>query len=163
MAELTLARLQEILEYDPETGVFRWKINMPPRGLVGAIAGTVAASGHRVIGINGERYLAHRLAWFYVNGKWPQRGLDHEDGQPDHNWIDNLREATQAQNCANSAPHFDSIAGLKGVSPKRKKWEARIMVRGRVFYLGVFDTPEEAHAVYSAAATSHNGEFARCR
>lgn len=161
MPELTIARLRKLLEYNPETGVFRWKINMPPRGRAGAVAGTIAVSGHQFIGINGGRYLAHRLAWFYVHGKWPRCGIDHKDGQPDHNWIDNLREATQAQNCANTAPHCDSATGLKGVSQKRKKWEARIMVRGTVHRLGVFDTPQAAHAAYAVAAVSFHGEFAR--
>lgn len=66
---ITQARLKEILHYNPETGVFTWKIRTSKRIRIGYEAGWVvhrkAAGGkkYRVIGADGATYLSHRLAW----------------------------------------------------------------------------------------------------
>lgn len=158
---LTLERLREVLNYDPETGHFTWLVSMPPRGRVGARAGTIQKNGYRGIAINGFRATAHRLAWFYVYGKWPERDLDHVNCVRDDNRIANLREATESQNLANISAHKDSTTGLKGVSKKRDKWQARIFCRGVKYNLGCYESPSAAHAAYAAKAKELFGEFAR--
>lgn len=71
---LTQEQLKELLNYDQETGVFTWRTQLGnPR--IGAVAGTMAGKGeHKTlrIGIGGKSYLAHRLAWLYMHGEWPQ-------------------------------------------------------------------------------------------
>jgi hypothetical protein len=74
--DLTHERLLEVLDYDADTGVFRWKIRASKRGKIGAVAGLgTKAGGYTYIGIDGADYLAARLAWLYVHGNWPARTL----------------------------------------------------------------------------------------
>lgn len=151
-----LAQLRQLLNYDPETGEFTWKISISNRAPAGSEAGTVGALGYRYIGIRGHRYLAHRLAWFYQTGRWPKKNIDHINGAPSDNRFSNLREASQQQNCWNRKAR-QSSTGLTGVQPKRDRWQARL--RGKS--LGCFDTPDDAHAAYRAASIAAFGEFAR--
>lgn len=163
MTDISLAYLKEVLHYDPETGVFTWLRPTSNRVKAGEVAGGISVLGYRYIAVRKHRMLAHRLAWRFVHGEWPLRNIDHKNGDPSDNRIANLREADQSENCANNRGHRDSATGLKGVSKKRSRWEARLSRRGTVYRLGVFDSPDDAHAAYIAAAKSINGEFARWR
>src|SRR5687768_3593208 len=98
--KITHSELLRVLDYEPETGVFRWKITASPRALAGAVAGHVWGDywGVKYKGID---YLAHRLAWFYVHGVWPEDDLDHHDTNKLNNAISNLRPANDALNGAN--------------------------------------------------------------
>ena len=160
---LTAARLRELLTYDPVTGIFRWRETRCGRARAGAAAGSANGDGYWHIRIDGRLYKAHRLAWLYVHGEWPAGRLDHEDNEPAHNWIANLRPATMPQNRGNSKVRSDNLTGLKGVHKARgcESWVARITQEGRQKYLGSFRSPEEAHAAYAAAAVEVFGEYAR--
>lgn len=155
---LTLARLKEVLHYDPEAGIFTWLVKLGPgRDLTGTVAGSKQnKSGHLQVCIDGKKYLLHRLAWLYVTGKWPVNWIDHENRTAGDNRFVNLREATPTQNSANKVMAKSNRSGFKGVTFKTStsKWQARIS-------LGSFDTPEAAHAAYMEAATKLWGEFAR--
>lgn len=158
---ITRERLKEALEYNIETGIFRWKI--APRGhSIGRVAVRNHGGGYIQIRIDGEVYLAHRLAWFYVHGEWP-RQIDHINGIRDDNRIANLRLATQTQNNANSRKRQHVTSHLKGVcwDKKKKKWRSSITFFGRHIFLGRFSTQEEAHGAYAAAAVEYFGEYAR--
>jgi len=148
---LTVERLRELLDYDPETGEFRWKVRGKGRR-VGVSAGGRRDNGLHRIMIDGARFKAHHLAWFYVYGVWPTGILDHRNETPADNWISNLREATVTQNQQNrSRACSDSRTGLLGVSANGKGWQARIVVDGKTRCLGTYATPEEAHHAYLAA------------
>jgi hypothetical protein len=158
------SRLRELLDYDPETGVFRWRCHRGGRARAGDIAGAVNSGGYRFIRIKGEgRYLAHRLAWFYVHGEWPVGMLDHANHDQLDNRLANLRPATMRENRGNSKVRSDNLTGLKGVSRQRgtSRLVARITKNGKQLYLGSFATAEEAHAAYCKAAEEIFGEFAR--
>jgi hypothetical protein len=114
---------------------------------------------YRRITINGVSYAEHRLAWFYVFGKWPGE-LDHIDRVKYHNSIDNLREATGSQNMANMGLRLDNRTGIKGVDLHRGKFRAQIRRGGRKITLGSYPTPEEASRIYQAACIDLHGEFA---
>ncbi len=91
---VTQARLKELLEYDPDTGIFRWR-NAPNRRIrAGAIAGNLDTYGNRQIRVDGKSYLAHRLAVLYVTGSWPTTDIGHRDLNNDNNAWGNLRQAT---------------------------------------------------------------------
>lgn len=157
---LTIERLREVLAYDPETGFFSRKTHVRgPRGK--GQPGCIQGDGYRQIGIDSARFLAHRLAWFYVTGSWPLGWLDHVNGLRDDNRIKNLREATPAQNAINSHVRSDSLSGQRGVSyrPRFKKWTARITVNKTRIQIGYFCTMEEAVSAYRAEAAKHFGEF----
>lgn len=152
----------EALEYDPESGVFRWKTRPSNRVSVGDIAGRVMWHGYRLVSINGAVVLAHRLAWFYVHGEWPAGQIDHINAVRGDNRISNLRVASIAENNRNCRRR-QSRSGLKGVTwhAKTKKWVAQIKKDYRTHYLGLFPRKEDAHAAYRAAAKRLHGEFAR--
>ena len=115
--------------------------------------------------IDGERFLAHRLAWFYVHRVWPIAQIDHKNVDNSDNRIANLREATQSQNQANKPLNQKvSGTGFKGVSLYKKTgmFFARIRVNRKLIHLGSFDRAEDAHAAYVVAANDIHGAFARC-
>lgn len=161
---LTADEVRRELRYDPETGQF-WRLTGGIRWQ-GKLAGTVHVRGRNYVRVNNKKYLAHRLAWLYVHGKWPNGYLDHKNGDPLDNRIENLRECTPKTNCYNRRRFVTNRSGFKGVvykGPRLKlrPWVANININGKQTYLGVFATAEEAHAAYCAAAREHFGEFAR--
>lgn len=160
---LTAERLREVLAYDPETGTFTWKVNKQRPHLVGGVAGSRNRNGYWHIGVDRGEHKAHRLAWLYVHGEWPASRLDHEDADTLNNRIGNLRLATRSQNIANSRLRKDNACGFKGVSFYKSagKWGANVSKDGRSYYLGLFDTPEAAHAAYQEKARELHGAFAR--
>lgn len=160
-ANISIEILRELLDYNPETGAFKWLVNKGT-AKAGDVAGCQNALGYLIIGICGKRYSCHRLAWLCVHGEWPTRQIDHVNTNRSDNRISNLREATKQENMFNRGATVISLTGLKGVSNKGKYgFQARIMVGGKEHYLGLFSTAELAQAAYCAAAHSLHGEFAR--
>lgn len=160
--ELTQEMLRSLLEYDPETGIFHWRIRHNNRIRADRVAGTLT-DGYINIRIGGLTYGAHRLAWLYVTGELPSVQIDHRNtDRGDNSWT-NLRKASPSQNAANAKPRTDGSSGVKGVSweRRRNKWVARIRVNLRRIHLGQFERIEDAQAAYAAAAAKAFGEFAR--
>jgi hypothetical protein len=153
---VTAERLRELLNYNHETGVFTWLVTAGRRR-AGNEAGWLT-NGHngirRTIEVEQRNYKAHRLAWFYVNGKWPCGVIDHINGNPADNRIENLRDVTQKVNIQNEkVARKKTKSGLLGAHwiERDKKWAANIRVDGRTIRLGAFQSPEEAHYVYLEA------------
>lgn len=149
-------RLLEVLDYEPETGLFRRRIPMQCRVKVGEVAGgRKGAKGHIQIRLDGRLYLAHRLAWFYVHGRWPAQCIDHIDGDPANNRLSNLRDVAQRINLQNrrTPSSANKTSRLLGVSFCRRtgRWRSCIRVEGRQKSLGYFDSENEAHARYVEA------------
>lgn len=158
--DLTQARLREVLDYNSDTGLFTRKVGVS-NSPAGAVPGKIY-KGYREMNVDGFRYFAHRLVWRYVTGEWPDGQIDHINGVRDDNRFENLRVATNTQNAYNSRKKRINKSGFKGVSRSTHgRWQAQIRVNGKNRGLGLFDTPEEAHAAYIAAAEQYHGEFAR--
>ncbi len=157
---LTLERLREILAYNPETGLLIWLVKANKRFEVGRVAGHLNKRWRYIeVRIDGLSYRAHRLAWMLMTGEpWPEQ-IDHINLNPSDNRWCNLRKATRSQNGANRKCYARS--GRKGVTACGKKWVAYLTVDRKQQYLGIFKSPEEAHAAYSAAAKNIFGEYAR--
>lgn len=151
--ELTAARLRELLHYDPETGLFTRIVAVTGRfGRVGRVCGSPDKKGHIYITVDCEKYAAHRLAWLYVHGVWPVEQIDHINRARDDNRIANLREATAKINTQNtSKPKNGNTTGYLGVSRLGKRFRAKISADGVLLQLGIYETPEQAHAAYIAA------------
>ena len=156
---LTQEYLKSRLRYRPETGLFYW-ILLPPskQKHLNKVAGSSHTKGYVTIGIKGRAYLAHRLAWLYVYGHFPQQ-MDHINQIKDDNRIENLRECTDSQNRMNSKPLRNST-GFRGVTPNKKGYGARIKINRTVHWLGTFKTPEEASTAYEEKRKELFGEFA---
>ena len=152
---LTVERLREALNYDSATGVFtRRHQSGTGRQPAGTVAGGLRGNGYVYISIDCRSYLAHRLAWFYVHGVWPDGDLDHRDICPTPNWISNLKPKTRSGNMQNRAkPNSNNKSGLLGVRYHRRsgKWTSEITVGGKSKYLGLFASPELAHEAYVSA------------
>jgi hypothetical protein len=162
MTDLTAEKLHALLRYDAETGVFVW-LETRGKAIAGQVAGRVGKNGYLSIGIDGTKYLAHRLAWLYTHGRWPVGHLDHRDGCRAANQIDNLREATRSQNNSNTPKYKNNTSGFKGVfwRPDTGRWSAMVSFNRKRHCLGCFDSAEEARGVYLLAAARLHGEFAR--
>lgn len=156
--ELTVALVKELLSYNPETGVFTWRVNRGGTARVGATAGTIGKKGYRYIGVKNKCYLAHRLAWLYIYGCLPEKHIDHINREKSDNRIDNLREVSNSQNHWNLNTNSANTSGYTGVSwnKRAKKWHSYIHAQGKRKHLGLFNTPEEAHAAYVEAKAEHH-------
>lgn len=159
--DLTAERLREILDYDPETGVFTWireSVSSYNRR-AGLRAGSKGNEGYRSIFIDRQfHYSEHRLAWLYMFGAFPPECIDHINGIRDDNRIGNLRLSTKAENGQNRAARKTSTSGLVGVSQIKGKavWEAYIRVNRVKIHLGLFPTKEDAGFAYAAAKAQYH-------
>lgn len=159
---ITHTQLCELLDYDPQTGKFIWKVNLRGHVKVGRIAGTPDKDGYIIITINQVRFRAHTLAWFYVHAVWPKL-LDHINQIKNDNRVENLRECTLSQNQINSGLPKNNTSGYRGVFWYKpyKKWKACIGIRGKSLHLGYFKCIEQAVAAYDWYVTKVYGEFAQ--
>lgn len=151
--------LLSVLHYNPETGTFTWIKKTGRKIVPGTSAESLNYAGYIRIGINRSYHMAHRLAWFYVHGKWPANRIDHINGNRSDNRLQNLRDVSTATNQQNQRTHHrNNKVGLLGVRRGKTSFLAQITKSGRPIHLGCFDTKEEAHAAYIAAKrTMHPG------
>lgn len=148
---ITQEELKIAVTYDPETGIFTWNKKTGCKG-VGMIAGSKHHTGYIYICINHYQHPAHRFAWLYVYGKWPDGEIDHINLIRDDNRIINLRDVNRFQNMWNKKK-LKNKTGFTGVSKSKdsNRWMATITCKKKVYYLGIFKTPEEAHMKYIQA------------
>jgi hypothetical protein len=167
----SLARLNELLSYEPETGVLTWKTQpTTSRANIGfnnkcggKVAGTIGAKGYLTVGIGKSYYLAHRIIWKIMTGADPVDQVDHEDTDRLNNrWL-NLRPTENGPNVQNSKLRVDNSSGVKGVhwDAQHKKWRAVLTTNGVSVRLGRFASLEEAASVIESARMRDHGEFAR--
>src|SRR4051812_21947997 len=75
----SVERLRELLEYNPETGILRWKVNRRGYAKAGDIAGGRSTKGYIRLRVDGNPQYAHAVAWAIYYGEWPTGLLDHEN------------------------------------------------------------------------------------
>lgn len=158
---LTATRLRDLLEYEAETGVFRWRKSPTPRIKAGQIAGSPDREGYIRISIDRRLHKASRLAFLYQTGDWPREEVDHRNGVAGDDRWSNLRETSRTLNALNRSKKANNTSGYKGVTRCGNKWKAQIQAHKRVHYLGLFASPAAAHAAYLVAAKRLHGEYAR--
>lgn len=107
--------LAKLIAYDPVTGRLTWIARTGPRGQIDAEIGHITAAGYRRVKIKGRMYFAHRLAWFLSYGTWPAHEIDHIDGNPLNNKLENLRDVPKIINQRNARKRKDNRSGLAGV------------------------------------------------
>ena len=131
------------------------------RNSSGKALGTKHHTGYLVAQVNKKQYLLHRLVWLYFHGKFPEKNVDHINGDKQDNRIENLRLADYSQNGGNRKASKNNLTGLKGVHVQKTGFVAMIMKDGKNRYLGMFKSAVEAKAAYDKAAKELFGEFAR--
>jgi len=153
--------VRSLLDYDNESGVFTWKTRTARRVHVGDIAGSVTKQGYLGIKILGERYLAHRLAWLYEYGAFPEGFIDHANMNRLDNRLINLRLATHQENKRNGKRYRNNTSGYRGVYLKNGRYEAYLMVDKKVVYVGRYITAEGASFALEEVAQKVHGDFYR--
>ena len=148
---ITAELARELFDYDAETGRFTWRTG----ARAGRVVGTVDSSGYLCVNVRGKFMRLHRLAWLISSGAWPEKLIDHIDGDRLNNRFTNLREVNSSGNQQNRAtPNRNrSSGGPLGAHLHRQtgKWVAQIMVSGKRRCLGYFETAEQAGAAYQQA------------
>ena len=136
--------VRELFEYRDDN--LWWRERPNNRIDMSKPAGTVKPRGHRDIKLKGKNYKAHRLIWLYVHGKFPDGQIDHIDGNPSNNRLENLRDVTNQENQKNAKKPCDNKSGHIGVCWRKdaEKWHARITVDGVLTHLGLFNVLEDA-------------------
>lgn len=148
----SIEELRCMFSYDPELGeLIR---------LQGKFAGTVASNRDRAY-VNGYDIRVGRIIWALVHGYWPEKIIDHRDGDTLNFKLSNLREATPAQNQMNKVGFGAYPKGVtfKGDVPRSRPWQAKIRVNGGRIHLGSFATMEEAAEAYRTASIKYHGDF----
>jgi len=138
-ALLTQDRLKQLLWYNPCSGNFRSCRTYK-------VVGTLRKDGYIKISVNNRSYLAHRLAWLYVNGEWPTGQIDHINHDRSDNRISNLRDVDNRENHKNETLSSNNTSGVIGVYWKKStgKWWAGIKVDGRMIHLGYYEYKTDA-------------------
>ena len=153
---ITQTQLLELLNYNPFTGDFTWRVRR--RGTKGAVAGSIQIRGYVRIRIDGRDYMAHRLAFLWMTGEFPEDGVDHISGVKSDNRWSNLRPADQALNQRNCSRRIDNTSGVTGVSwyKSSSKWTGQIVDdTGRNLNLGHYEDWFEAVCARKSAEVSH--------
>jgi hypothetical protein len=153
---ITQEKLKELLSYDRSTGVFTWA-KARPKIQKGNIAGSTHPSGYIRITVGGKRYQAHRLAWLFVNGSFPDHDIDHLNHCRSDNRISNLRSVTHKENGKNQSLYSSNTSGFTGVSfdKRDKKWISQIIVDGKYICMGRFANIEDAIKERRKAEVEH--------
>lgn len=154
--------LRQLLRYEPETGKLFWRErnrtyfqSTTPAGKVrlwnemnaGREAFTsVDWSGHMYGRILGRHFSTHRVAWAIYYGAWPSGVIDHINGDPTDNRINNLRDVTPLENSRNGPLAPKNTSGVTGVyfNKKSQKWRAYIGLKNKQVNLGMFEDFETA-------------------
>jgi hypothetical protein len=148
---ITQEYVKNILEYDINTGIFKYRKKVANCVKIGDIANFLDSNGYYNVCIKSKTYKAHRLAYFYVYGSWPKGQIDHINGVRCDNRIDNLRDVNQKENAQNKV--FNRVNKSLGVSYSKrdKKWRSYTMINYKQHSFGNYNTKEEAIEVYKSA------------
>ena len=167
--------LRQLIDYDPETGALVWRVrdvSFFTDGKKSALvamntwnarcAGKPALNGKMSSGYFSGRifvrhYLSHRVAWAIYSGAWPERQIDHINGNKSDNRIVNLRSATSQENSKNRAIGIKNTSGTIGVSwsEQKSKWLVRINKNGRQIAIGSFKSKDDAISARAKASLEY--------
>jgi hypothetical protein len=146
-----------------ENGKLFWKCKKAhTTHKIGDEAGSTNIRGYKSVCINRKHYRIHKIIWFIHHGDWPET-IDHIDGNPSNNRIENLRKVSQAQNSMNRKIAKNNKSGITGVyfCSTWKRWKAEIKFNTKKLNLGSFNSFEDAANARLTAEKKYHGEFSR--
>lgn len=140
VAGLEIETLKAELSYNPETGLFTGRKLRGGRKAGGVAGYTHKATRYVVIEVCGVPYLAHRLAWFYVHGKWPEYTIDHKNRNKSDNRVANLRDIEHCENARNVTIRKTNTSKVTGVYWHKTtgQWMVLGFRHGKQISLGYF-------------------------
>ncbi len=146
--KLTKYEVRRLFHYNKVTGDFIWLRPSGTNNRVGSVANTKTKRGYVQVKIGTNTYLVHRLIFLYMTGDYPKGVVDHINGNASDNRWENLRDVTHQENCKNQVIGKDNTSGVPGVSFHKvtQKWRAQISTNGKIIYLGLYETKDEAIA-----------------
>lgn len=155
--ELSSDSLNHLFNYDPKTGILTNRFTRSRRAKINQEAGTITAEGYKQCSINYKLYLVHRLIWVmnYGTDNLPKE-IDHKDGNPSNNKLENLRDGDNGVNAKNRALPSNNSSGTLGVRYHKGSFEASIKVNGQAKYLGCYSSEDEAIKVRKIAEIKYN-------
>jgi len=151
---LSAHRLRELFDYCPHTGSFVRAISAG-NALAGSSPRTINKNGYIRIYVDGAPYFAHRLAWLYMTGSFPEKYIDHKDQNRSNNSFSNLREATHSKNNKNASMRIDNISGCSGIDRRAGKYRARITSNKKEIFLGEYENLFDAVCARKSAEIKH--------
>lgn len=143
-------RLKELFNYNPDTGVFVWKQRRAGNATKGSVAGSTDKRGYIRMCIDYKYSTAHRLAWLYMTGSFPENEIDHIDQDKGNNSFSNLREVTRQENAKNIPMSKNNNSGTTGVHWYLNRWVVTIYVKGKRIYGGRHTSLHKAIAIRKA-------------
>lgn len=161
--QITKDLINKYLSYNPESGVFTWKVYRSRLARAGSVAGSLHSKGYIQIAIEGRPYFAHRLAWILTYGSYPEE-VDHINGVRNDNRICNLRDSSRKNNSLNTGLTRRNKSGIKGVSFNKRdnSWQANGSINGKGVHLGQFKNIDDAISARNKfVAEKYNRQFYR--
>lgn len=157
--EITQELVKYLFYYND--GALYWKNSRSTKIKYGDFAGSKDKLGYINIDINNKKHKAHRLVFLYHYGYIPEI-VDHINGNPSDNNIENLRAATKSENARNSKMNSNNTTGVKGVIKYKDsgKYGVFVTLNYNRMYLGVYDDLELAELVAIEARNKYHGDFA---
>ena len=149
---ITQERLKELLDYNIETGIFTRNITVGSRAMKGMIVGSPDKDGYLEVTLNRRKYKLHRLAFLYIEGKFPIE-VEHDNRiKFDNRWC-NLIATTRLENQKNLPKQKNNTSGVTGVIWYKltNRWRASIAVNNKTIYLGYYKDKNDAILAREAA------------
>jgi hypothetical protein len=136
--------LNELLEYNPDTGILTWVKPRTTTLVVGQEAGYIENKGYRCVKISGKKYKSHRLIWKMVYGEDPDENkvIDHINRVRDDNRICNLRVVSVLENNRNAKARKPGATGIRNIYWHKRDKVYRVRVKRK--HIGQSETLEGA-------------------
>jgi len=160
---ISIEYLRKVLEYSNGKLCWKYDENQRPQWNAqhtGWIAGHVRPRGYSQItfrpnernGLEKTKYImVHRIIFAIHHGYWPIT-VDHINRNPRDNRIENLREATMAEQCQNSGVPKNSTTGYRGITLRHGKYVVRIQANGQRNNIGIFTDLNAAAEAWEKAS-----------
>lgn len=159
--------IASLFDYNKETGELRWRARSPVTladrqwngRFAGKLAGTLRKDGYLRVKVGSRYLLVHRVVWVISYGEFPDKFIDHINGNRSDNRLSNLREANKSENCTNCRTNPNT--GYKGIrfDERYQTYQVRLTKNGKTIHLGQARTIEEAVRIYNENVEKVHGEF----